>query len=404
MLIIALYKAVPSRTTKVVTVGGVLRREEMDLVMNPFDSKAVEASDYLKRAFGGKVVSLTMGPDFKLKTIAANLFAAPVEGIDESYILSDRRMAGADTWATSYTLSLGIKKIVQQHLDPINELISILERGEGAERFVERARELYGQNLVPHIVYSTLPTLRGKTVSDRLVSGEITAEDALNILRRVREEVRKFVVIAGIKTSDGETGSTGPQVAESLSMELGIPVPSVTYVRDLDADVEAGQVYVERRIGDLIQKLQVPLPCVLTISTEYRPRVPSLKMKKRAILYSYARKVYESVVWNADAIGADPQKIGLAGSPTIVGPGIDIGTPPVQKIVGTTRVLASRVEPFELNGKTYGPYERFTRLEDLPEEAAKHLEARGLVKIFSLEDLVEELFGGWIKVAGEQRV
>jgi electron transfer flavoprotein beta subunit len=404
MLIIALYKAVPSRTTKVVTVGGVLRREEMDLVMNPFDNKAVEASDYLKRAFGGKVVSVTMGPDFKLKTIAANLFDAPVEGIEESYILSDRRMAGADTWATAYTLGLGIKKVVKQHLEAVDELISMLEGGDGVEKFVERARELYEQNLLPNIVYSRLPTLKGKTVAERLAAGEISRAEALDVLRRARGEVERFIVVAGIKTSDGETGSTGPQVAEALSMELGTLVPSATYVRDLEADPEAGVVYVERKIGNMIQRLQLPLPCVVTISPEYRPRTPSLKTKKRAILYTYGKKIRESVVWNADQLMADPSKIGLIGSPTIVGPGIDIGTPPVQKIVDKTRVLSGKVEAFELNGKTYGPYEKLTRVVDIPEEAARYLEERGLVKTFGLEDLVEELFGGLIRIAREQRV
>ncbi|MEM0381807.1 MAG: hypothetical protein QW059_00455 [Nitrososphaerota archaeon] len=401
MLIITLYKAVPARTTKIVTVGGVLRREEMDLVMNPFDYKAVEAADYLKRAFGGKVVSLTMGPDFKLKSIASNLFDAPVEGVDESYILSDRRMAGADTWATAYTVSLGVKKIVETHLSAVDELLSLLRSDGSAESFAEKARELYEKNLVPNAVYSTLPTLRGATLAERLLGGEISREEAVRLLEKIRKEVEKFIVIAGIKTSDGETGSTGPQVAEALTGMLGKFIPSVTYVRELEADPEAGNVYVERKLGDYIQKLRVPLPCVITISTDYRPRTPQLKLKKRARLYSYAKKVMDSVVWNADMLGADPQLIGLAGSPTIVGPGIDVGSPPVQKFVGKTLVFSNRVEEFEFNGKKYGPFERLAKADELPQEVLEHLKGRGLVKVFSLEDLVEELFGVRVSVARE---
>jgi len=392
MLIIALYKAVPARTTKVVTVGGVLRREEMELVLNPFDSKTVEAADYLKRAVGGKVISLTMGPDFKLKQIAAGLFDAAVEGVDESYILSDRRMAGADTWATAYTVSLGIKKIIDTNLNAIDSLISLLEDGADAQTFSQSAMELYDKNLVPHIVYSTLPTLKGSTITDGLLSGRLSRDEVLRHLREVRAETERFIVVAGVKTSDGETGSTGPQVAEALSTLLGRFIPSVTYVLDIEADPGSGVLYVERRLGELVQRLRVPLPCVITVSTEYRPRAPLLKGKKRARLYSYPKKITESIVLNADMIGAKPELLGLAGSPTIVGPGIDIGGPPVQKFVGKTLVFSARVEQVEVNGKRYGPFERLARADDLPKDVLDYLQGRGLVRLYTLEDLVEELF------------
>ena len=66
LLIVVLLKGVPARTTQAITVGGVLNREAMDLVLNPHDAKAVEAADYLKRRVGGKTAALTMGPDMKL--------------------------------------------------------------------------------------------------------------------------------------------------------------------------------------------------------------------------------------------------------------------------------------------------------------------------------------------------
>ncbi|MCS7146456.1 MAG: hypothetical protein RMJ28_00890 [Nitrososphaerota archaeon] len=404
MLVITLYKAVPARTTKIVTVGGVLRREEMDLVMNPFDYKAIEAADYLKRAFGGKVIALTMGPDFKLKSIAASLYDTPVEGIDESYILSDRRMAGADTWATAYTVSLGVKKVVEAHLSAVDELISLIRGDADPERFAQKAKELYERNLIPNAVYSSLPTLKEATLAERLLKGEVDRGSALRLLEKVRHEVEKFIVIAGIKTSDGETGSTGPQVAEALTELLRRYIPSVTYVRELEADPEAGFIYVERKLGDLIQKLRVPLPCVISIATDYRPNPPLLKLKKRARMFNYAKKVTESVVLNADQIGAKPELIGLTGSPTIVGPGMDIGVPPVQKFVGKTLVLSTRVEEFELNGKKYGPFERLSKADDLPQEVLNYLRERGLVKVFELEDLVDELFGVRVSVAGEHRI
>jgi len=108
LLIIALIKGVPARTTQVVEVGGVLNREAMDLVLNPHDSKAIEAADFVRRRVGGKTIALSMGPDTKLIPIMKPLFDAEVFGVDEQYVLSDTRMAGADTLATSYTVALGI--------------------------------------------------------------------------------------------------------------------------------------------------------------------------------------------------------------------------------------------------------------------------------------------------------
>ena len=73
MLIISLLKGVPAKTTKVVTVGGVLKREEMDIVMNPHDMKAIEAADFVKRRIGGKTIALSMGPDIKLAPLVQPL-------------------------------------------------------------------------------------------------------------------------------------------------------------------------------------------------------------------------------------------------------------------------------------------------------------------------------------------
>ncbi|MCS7142439.1 MAG: hypothetical protein NZ920_01405 [Aigarchaeota archaeon] len=392
MLIITLFKGVPARTTRVVTIGGVLKREEMDIVMNPHDFKALEAADYIKRSVGGKLIALTMGPDVKLSPIVNSLFDAPIEGIDEGYVLSDRRMAGADTWATAYTVAKGIRKVVDVHVRPVETLISMVEGGAGTDELIGYCRELYNSNMLPNAIYSELPTIRNSTVT-AFAKGELTREETLRRLRSSLEELRRFVVVAGIKTTDGETGSTGPQVAEALSEMNGGTIPSLTYVRDFDIHPEDGTIIVERKLGDLFQRLRSRLPCVLTISPEYRSRVPSVRSRKAALLRNYRCKVRRATIWNAGDIDADPSKIGLAGSPTIVGPGVDVGAPQVRKLVGVTKVCLRRVERFSLDGKTYGPFERGTKVDDLPHEVIEYLEERGDVGTFTLEMLIEEVFG-----------
>jgi electron transfer flavoprotein beta subunit len=146
LLIIVLLKGVPARTTQAVQVGGVPNREAMDLVLNPHDAKAVEAADFVKRRAGGKTIALTMGPDVKLVPLMRPLYDVEVSGMDEEYVLSDRRMAGSDTLATSYAVALGVRKLVERHLVPIDELQQVIRRSGYSEAVRSRSAELYRAN------------------------------------------------------------------------------------------------------------------------------------------------------------------------------------------------------------------------------------------------------------------
>lgn len=86
---------------------GVLKRDGIDSKMNPYDLYAIETALELKATQGGNVTVITMGPS-QAKAIIKEAF---MMGADSGYIVSDRRFAGADTLATSYTLAQGIKKI-----------------------------------------------------------------------------------------------------------------------------------------------------------------------------------------------------------------------------------------------------------------------------------------------------
>lgn len=84
-----------------------VNREGIPTVINDLDKHAVEAGLTLRDKFGGKVIVFTMAPDFAKE----NLREVLAMGADEAYLISDREFAGADTWATSYTLASAIKKI-----------------------------------------------------------------------------------------------------------------------------------------------------------------------------------------------------------------------------------------------------------------------------------------------------
>ena len=108
MNIIVCIKQVPNTTdVKIDPVKNTLIREGVESIINPFDTYAIEEAVRLKERFSGKVTVVTMGP---LQAESA-LREAVSLGCDEGILASDRKFAGSDTWATSYTLSRAIKKI-----------------------------------------------------------------------------------------------------------------------------------------------------------------------------------------------------------------------------------------------------------------------------------------------------
>ena len=108
MNIIVCIKQVPNTTdVRIDPVTNTLIREGVESVINPFDAYAIEEAVRLKERFGGKVTVLTMGPPQ-----AENALKEAISlGCDEAILVSDRKFAGSDTWATSYTLSAAIRKI-----------------------------------------------------------------------------------------------------------------------------------------------------------------------------------------------------------------------------------------------------------------------------------------------------
>jgi electron transfer flavoprotein beta subunit len=108
MNIIVLIKQVPDTSeVKINNETNTLIRDGVPSIINPFDMYAIEEALRLREKHGGKVIALSMGPP----QAAEALKEAASLGVDEVLLLSDRAFAGADTWATSYTLANGIKKI-----------------------------------------------------------------------------------------------------------------------------------------------------------------------------------------------------------------------------------------------------------------------------------------------------
>lgn len=108
MNIIVCIKQVPGTTkVEVDEKTGVLKRDGVDSKMNPFDLYALETALKIREEKDGKLSVITMGPPQASEVI----IEAYMMGVDEGVLVTDRKFAGADVLATSYTISQGIKKM-----------------------------------------------------------------------------------------------------------------------------------------------------------------------------------------------------------------------------------------------------------------------------------------------------
>lgn len=108
MKIIVCVKQVPdAKDVKLDPETNTLAREGVESIMNPYDQHALEAAIRLKEEHGGEVTVVTMGPP-QAEDVLRDSVAV---GADNVVLVSDRAFAGADTWATSYTLEKAVRKI-----------------------------------------------------------------------------------------------------------------------------------------------------------------------------------------------------------------------------------------------------------------------------------------------------
>ncbi len=113
MKVIVCLKQVPGTTqVKIDPQTNTLVRQGIENIINPFDTYALEEGVRLRERFGGTVTALSMGPP----QAEAALKEAISLGADEVVLLSDKAFAGADTWATSFTLAQAINNVGQYDL------------------------------------------------------------------------------------------------------------------------------------------------------------------------------------------------------------------------------------------------------------------------------------------------
>ncbi|MDI3534377.1 MAG: hypothetical protein PWQ82_742 [Thermosediminibacterales bacterium] len=165
-------------------------------------------------------------------------------------------------------------------------------------------------------------------ISDRAFAGADTLATSYVLAEAIKKIGNYDLIFCGKHAVDADTGQVGPEIAERLG------IPQITFVKSLKLENDA--VVAERLLEDAVEKVTVKLPAVITTTKELNePRYPSpIKIMKAA------RK--EIPIWSASELNADPEQIGLKGSPTQV---VDIFTPEktteVEMIQGTAEEIAN---------------------------------------------------------------
>lgn len=249
--IIVLAKQVPDTRNvgkDAMKEDGTINRAALPAIFNPEDLNALEQALKIKDENPGSTVTLlTMGLPRSAEVVREGMY----RGADGGIVLTDRALGGADTLATSYSLSAAIRKFGNYDL-----------------------------------------------------------------------------IVCGRQAIDGDTAQVGPQVAEKLGL------PQVTYAEEI-IEVKNGVAIVKRRLENGVETVKAPLPLVVTVNgsaADCRPRNARLIQR-----YKYAVSTSEKAAlndelkaivdarpylnineWSAAYVEADPEQIGMPGSPTKV--------------------------------------------------------------------------------------
>lgn len=245
--IVVLAKQVPDTRNvgpDAMKADGTVNRSVLPAIFNPEDLNALEQALRIREQYEGTTVTvLTMGPGRAAEIIREGLY----RGADDGVLLTDRAFAGSDTLATSYALTLAIRRLAPD------------------------------------------------------------------------------LVLGGRQAIDGDTAQVGPQIAEKLGW------PQVTYAEEIH--FENDKLVVRRRLERGIETVSAPLPLVVTVNgtapaCRYRNARLVMKYKyartdtelqaENADYIAASRPLMRITEWGTEAVGADPEQLGLSGSPTKV--------------------------------------------------------------------------------------
>ncbi|WP_302158120.1 electron transfer flavoprotein subunit beta/FixA family protein [uncultured Acidaminococcus sp.] len=179
---------------------------------------------------------------------------------------------------------------------------------------------------------------KGILLSDERMAGSDTLATGQILAAALAKLGPLDLVLAGKRSTDGDTGQIPPALAQRLGMTL------LSYAEELE--VKDGQATIRRLNRGGVETLQAALPAVISVTEKCgNPRTPGIRGKMAA-----KKAVFP--VWRLEDIDLAPEKAGKAGSATKVTELFAPEPQPVGTMIqGATPVEAAANLVYELRKK-----------------------------------------------------
>lgn len=160
----------------------------------------------------------------------------------------------------------------------------------------------------------------GVLLTDKRLAASDTLATAYALHKIVHYLGNFDIILTGLQTTDGDTAQVGPQIAERLDL------PQITYCEQLS--ISGRTLSLRRIVEGGNQELEVHLPVLITVANSATPldykRFADVAAVKELLRHPEEKDKRIKIV-SLDTIGADPSRIGIVGSPTVVGKTWKIG-------------------------------------------------------------------------------
>ena len=248
MHVIVCMKQVPDTTNvRINPETNTLMREGVESIINPFDEYALEEALKLKDTLGARVTAVTMGPP----QAAVVVREALARGADDGALVSSRAFGGADTLATSYTLSMAIRKLCDGKTPDLvlfgKQAIDgdTAQVGPGVSEFLEVPLVTYVKSLEA----SSDGAYRVTTVMD---DGEQVVEGRFPAVMTVLKEAAtpRFAPLAGwMKAAKAEIAVLDEKAVSADPIRIGLKGSPTKVVTIFPPPVKGGGEKIDAR-GD----------------------------------------------------------------------------------------------------------------------------------------------------------
>lgn len=232
-----------------------MSREGVNSIMNPYDRHALEEAVRIRELKGGKVMAVSMGPPQAAETLREAIAC----GADEAVLVSDRAFAGADTWATTYTLAKALEII-----GPFDLILCGKQAIDGDTAQV-------GPGLAERLHMPFVTSVRSITVDDRLTfqvermmdDGYDTVEVAAPVLFTVVKEINepRFASLKGkMKAKKADIVTLSAEAIGAAPEAIGLKGSTTQVVRVFSPEARGERTMLtgsaDEQIEQLLEKLE----------------------------------------------------------------------------------------------------------------------------------------------------